>query len=76
MSHNMEELLSVTICDPLDFDENIFLSWLKGLKSQEATEAHIAAVSDYWTQDMDNEGSNIFSVSQQKNSGLYDLLEH
>lgn len=76
MSHSMEELLSVTICDPLDFDENIFLSWLKGLKSQEATEAHIAAVSDYWTQDMDNEGSNIFSVSQQKNSGLYDLLEH
>lgn len=71
----MEELLSVTICDPLDFDENIFLSWLKGLKSQEAAEAHINAVSTYWTQDMDNEGSNIFSVSQQKISGLYNLLE-
>lgn len=72
----MEELLSVTICDPLDFDENIFLSWLKGLKSQEATDAQIEAVSKYWTHDMDNEGSNIFSISQQKSSGLYDLLEH
>jgi len=72
----MEELLSVTICDPLDFDEQIFLSWLKGLKSQEAAEAHIASVSEYWTQDMENEGSNIFSVSQQKSSGLHDLLEN
>ena len=72
----MEELLSVTICDPLDFDENIFLSWLKGLKSSEATEAHIKSVSSFWTQDLDNEGSNIFGVFQQKTSGLYDLIEH
>lgn len=72
----MEELLSVTICDPLDFNDDIFLCWLRGLTSQEATEAHIDSVSKHWTEDMDNEGSSLFSIAQQKSSGLYNLLEN
>ena len=37
----MEELLNLAICDPIDFEERIFLCWLEGKTPDEAMEIKI-----------------------------------